>query len=94
MHSRKHDEENKRAFSHGSSGATADMATDPKKAIEEHRHIEAPSSRHVDPCPEGEKVDHLAEREAEAEDRQEALLDEAIEETFPGSDPISPKHIT
>ena len=36
----------------------------------------------------------MADREAEAEDRQEALLDEAIEETFPGSDPISPKHIT
>ena len=83
-----------RSFSHGSSGATADMASDPQKAIEEHRHIEAPASRPVTPLPEGEKMDHMAEREAEAEDRQEALLDEAIEETFPGSDPISPKHIT
>ena len=36
----------------------------------------------------------MAEREAKAEDRQEALVDEALEETFPGSDPISPKHIT
>jgi hypothetical protein len=26
--------------------------------------------------------------------RQEQLLDEAIEETFPASDPISPKRIT
>ena len=26
--------------------------------------------------------------------RQEALLDEAIEETFPASDPIAPKRIT
>ena len=26
--------------------------------------------------------------------RQEQLLDEALEETFPGSDPISPKQIT
>lgn len=26
--------------------------------------------------------------------RQERLLDEAIEETFPGSDPVSPSHIT
>ena len=26
--------------------------------------------------------------------RQEDLIDEAIEETFPASDPISPKHIT
>jgi len=88
------DEEAQRAFSHGSSGATADMATDPAKAIEEHRHIEAPATRPVEPTPEGKKHDHMAEREASSEDRQEALLDEAIEETFPGSDPISPKHIT
>lgn len=88
------EEEAKRVFSHGSSGAAADMATDPKGAIEEHRHIETPASRHIEPAPAGEKVDHMAEREAAAEDRQEALLDEAIEETFPGSDPISPKHIT
>ena len=88
-----HDEA-KRAFTHGSSGATADMATDPHKSIEEQRHIETPHSRPADPLPADEKMDHLAERELEAEDRQEALLDEAIEETFPGSDPISPKHIT
>jgi hypothetical protein len=88
------DEQEKRAFSHGSSGATSDMASDPEKAIEEHRHVETPHSRRVKPLPENEKADHMAHREAEAEDRQEALLDEAIEETFPGSDPISPKHIT
>jgi hypothetical protein len=94
MSRNKHDEEEKRAFSHGSSGATSDLASDPQKAIEEHRHINAPATRHVKPLADGEKVDHMAEREAQAEDRQEALLDEAIEETFPGSDPISPKHIT
>jgi hypothetical protein len=88
------EEQAKRAFTHGSSGATADMASDPQKAIEEHRHINAPHSRPAEPLPEGQKVDHMAEREAQAEDRQEALLDEAIEETFPSSDPISPKHIT
>ena len=60
----------------------------------ESRTFEAPTTRQVKPLPEGQKHDHLAEREASAEDRQEALLDEAIEETFPGSDPISPKHIT
>lgn len=27
-------------------------------------------------------------------ERQDRLLDEALEETFPGSDPISPKHTT
>lgn len=46
------------------------------------------------PTPEGEKFDHLAKREQGAESRQEALLDEAIEESFPASDPISPKHMT
>ena len=55
--------------------------------------VSAPT-RPIIPTPEGEVHDHLARREAEVEDRQEALLDEALEETFPGSDPISPKHIT
>jgi hypothetical protein len=88
------EEEAKRSFTHGSSGATSDMASDPSRAVEEHRRHEAPHIRPAEPPPEHEKVDHMAEREAQAEDRQEALLDEAIEETFPGSDPISPKHIT
>ena len=65
-----------------------------RKAMEEHPSFRAPESRPAEPLEEGEKFDHLAEKEARAEDRQEALLDEAIEETFPGSDPISPKHIT
>ena len=94
MRHKQTEEEAQRAFSHGSSGATSDLASDKGGPIEEHRHIDAPSSRPVKPLPEGEKPDHMAEREAHAEDRQEALLDEAIEETFPGSDPISPKHIT
>ena len=66
-----------------------------RKAMEEHPSFEAPTSRPAEePLRADEKFDHLAEKEARAEDRQEALLDEAIEETFPGSDPISPKHIT
>ncbi len=84
----------KRAFTHGSGQAAADMASDPRKAIDEHRHIDAPTTRPAEPLKDGEKADHMAEREACSEDRQEALLDEAIEETFPSSDPISPKHIT
>ena len=88
------EEQAKRAFTHGSGQAASDMASDPKKAIEEHRHIDGPTSRPATPEPAGTKHDHMAQRESEAEDRQEALLDEAIEETFPGSDPISPKHIT
>lgn len=53
-----------------------------------------PPTRPITPTPDGEIHDHLAKREADAESRQEALLDEALEESFPGSDPISPKHIT
>lgn len=94
MPHRQTEEQAKRAFTHGSSQAASDLASDPHKAIEEHRHIEGPTTRPVDSLREGEKHDHMAEREASTEDRQEALLDEAIEETFPGSDPISPKHIT
>ena len=37
--------------------------------------------------------DHHAPGE-NLEERQDKLLDQAVEETFPGSDPISPKRIT
>jgi hypothetical protein len=87
------EEEAKRAFTHGSSGSTADMAVE-GQVKHEDKHIDAPHSRPAEPLAEGEKHDHLADKAAGAEDRQEALLDEAIEETFPSSDPISPKHIT
>jgi hypothetical protein len=85
--------EEERAFTHGSGGANADMAVE-SAPVHEDRHIEVPHHREVKPLKEGEKHDHLADRERSVQDRQEALLDEAIEETFPGSDPISPKHIT
>ncbi|WP_086004011.1 hypothetical protein [Phenylobacterium zucineum] len=87
------EEEAKRAFTHGSSGATADMATDRSGSAREQGCSDEPHARRADETlREGEKPDQIAQRKAE--DRQEALLDEAIEETFPGSDPISPKHIT
>jgi hypothetical protein len=87
------DDEAERAFIHGSSGSTADMAVEghPKP---EDRHFDVPHAREAEPLAEGEKHDHLADKNAQAESHQEALLDEAIEETFPSSDPISPKHIT
>lgn len=85
--------EAKRAFTHGSGGATADMAVEGPVRPED-RHIEVPHARRAEPLPEGEKCDHLADKKAQAENDQEALLDEALEETFPSSDPISPKHIT
>ena len=90
----KTEEQAKRAFTHGSASANADMAVEGQPKHED-RHIDTPHSRAADqPLVDGEKHDQLAEKEAMSEDRQEALLDEAIEETFPGSDPISPKHIT
>ena len=95
MSTKQTEEQAKRSFTHGSSSATADMAVEGhNKVVDEHRHIDAPHSREVEPLAEGEKHDHMAEKEACAESRQEALLDEALEESFPGSDPISPKHIT
>ena len=40
------------------------------------------------------KPDQLNEKHGNAEDRQEALIDEGVEETFPASDPVSAKKIT
>lgn len=40
------------------------------------------------------KPDQLAPNLPDAEDRQEALIDEGVEETFPASDPVSAKRIT
>ncbi|MBD3836314.1 hypothetical protein [Brevundimonas sp.] len=43
---------------------------------------------------EAAKPDQLNEGDRKAESRQEALVDEGIEETFPASDPVSAKRIT
>ncbi|NJC39768.1 hypothetical protein GGQ87_000026 [Brevundimonas alba] len=40
------------------------------------------------------KPDQLCEEDRDAENRQEALVDEGVEETFPASDPVSVKRIT
>lgn len=40
------------------------------------------------------KPDQLAKQDRKAETRQEALIDEGVEETFPASDPVSAKRIT
>ena len=40
------------------------------------------------------KPDQLEPQVADAENRQEALIDEGVEETFPASDPVSAKRIT
>ena len=87
------EEEALRSFTHGSGGANADRAVE-ATPVHEDRHIDTPHAKEVTPLADGEKHDHMAVREKNTGDRQEALLDEALEETFPGSDPISPKHIT
>jgi hypothetical protein len=89
----KDQDKSERHFTHGSSGATADAATEASVRPED-RHINAPPARKARPLQPEEKHDQLADKEASAEDRQEALLDEGIEETFPGSDPVSVKRIT
>lgn len=85
--------EARRAFIHGSSGATADLAVEGHPRREDCQ-MDVPYAREAEPLKDGEKPDQLADKQACAEDRQQALLDEALEETFPGSDPISPKHVS
>lgn len=51
-------------------------------------------AKRAKPLAPDEKPDQLADKARQAENRQQALIDEAVEETFPASDPASPKHIT
>jgi hypothetical protein len=60
--------------------AHAENATEPAGRIDPDRAADAA------PSPRTESTD--------LKQRQDQLLDEAIEESFPGSDPISPKRIT
>ena len=53
---------------------------------------ETPHARRA--APEHGKPDQLKDAEAQAENRQEALVDEGLEESFPASDPLSAKRIT
>lgn len=82
-----------RGLTHGSSGCAADAAVEGRPKLED-RHIESPHAREAEPLVDNEKHDQLADKEEQSEDRQEALLDEGLEETFPGSDPVSVKRIT
>jgi hypothetical protein len=93
MPTKQTEQEAKRSFTHGSGGANADRAVE-GAPVHEDRHIETPYAKEVEPLAGGKKHDQMAAKEKRSEDRQEALLDEALEETFPSSDPISPKHIT
>ena len=77
----------------GSGAAAADAAVEGRPQMGDHR-TEAPHARPARPLADNEKPDQLAEKQKRAEDRQEALLDEGLEESFPGSDPVSVKRIT
>ena len=67
------------------------MSSDISKTKEDC-DVNTPHARHA--TPEHGKPDQLKHKMTEAEDRQEALIDEGIEETFPASDPVSAKRIT
>ena len=84
----------KRHFTHGTAASTADLASEGTVRPED-RHIDAPHTREAKrPLADGEKHDQLAATVEKSESRQEALLDEGLEESFPGSDPVSVKRIT
>lgn len=50
-------------------------------------------AKRVEPLKPGEKPDQL-KKTVKDETRQEALVDEAVKESFPASDSPTPKHIT
>lgn len=61
----------------------------------EHHQAPADDETHARKAPREEgKPDQLKRQVECAEDRQEALVDEGVEETFPASDPVSVKRIT
>lgn len=78
----------RRAHEHGSSGSTADLAVDGRPRLED-RFVDTPYARPAEPIPEGKPLDQLAEKKQVVGDAREALIDEAVEETFPASDPPS-----
>jgi hypothetical protein len=87
-------ENDRRHFTHGTAASTADAASEGSVQPED-KQFDAPHSRAAErPLGEDEKPDQLAGKVAKSESRQEALLDEGLEESFPGSDPVSVKRIT
>lgn len=71
--------------------------TNPLNAANPQAHRETnPEAPHARPAKrtlaDGETPDQLKKKDAE--NRQEALIDEGVEESFPASDPPSVKRIT
>ncbi|WP_396593796.1 hypothetical protein [Brevundimonas sp. R86498] len=71
---------------------TKDQKTAPVSGPEREEDSNTPYARPSDRMQPD--YDQLDARKKDGEDRQEALLDEAVEETFPASDPVSAKRIT
>lgn len=82
------DAEARRALEHGSSGSTADLAVEGRPKLQD-RFVDTPYARPAAPLPAGRPLDQLAEKKQVVGDAREALIDEAVEETFPASDPPS-----
>lgn len=60
------------------------------KGHTDHQQTPADDTRHARAGErETGKPDQLCETDRQAEDRQEALIDQGLEETFPASDPVS-----
>jgi len=61
-------------------------------SVREDQNSDTPYARKA--ARETGKPDQLRESERDSENRQEALLDEGLEETFPASDSVTAKRIT
>lgn len=70
------------------------MVDAPKDASsgKDDRDINAPFARKAEPATG--KPDQLKDKVSKSQSRQDALQDEAVEESFPASDPPTPKQIT
>ncbi len=66
--------------------------TDHKPTAREDRDPDTPHAKKA--AREHGKPDQLRQEDRHVADRQEALVDEGLEETFPASDPPTPKQIT
>ncbi len=54
----------------------------------------APGQPSRNNAPADQQREHTRDSKSQRQRRQDELLDESVEETFPASDPISPKQIT
>lgn len=58
------------------------------------RHDASTDAPHAKPTPSQDGVPDQLDKIDKSDSRQEALVDEGLEETFPASDPVSAKRIT